>query len=210
MKAKRLLFAGVLVLVQGACSTGQGEGEVSSEKLFVRDCWNGPFDLGPTFFGANAFNSEQLAIRVQRGDNNQEVSDGLSVIIRQLQDIRETEIETPVQVGLPVGVTPPGIPIEANPDPPKVNLALYLHDTCYQQNGALYSIGGTITFHSLFSGDINESNGEKRLTDAEFDADFADPRDMLPDRTYEAGSVSRVTGWFRFYFERGQPAQPFP
>src|SRR5690606_37087743 len=65
----------VCVLVLG-CRTGEGEGEVTSERLFVKDCWNGPFDLEPTFFAAEPAAGD-LMIRVQRGDNYEEVSDGL-------------------------------------------------------------------------------------------------------------------------------------
>lgn len=198
-----------LVLLLG-CTTGEGQGEITSDRLVVDNCWNGPFDLGPTFFGANPYDSDQLAIRVQRGDNIQDSSDGLSVVITDLQAIRDTQLNEPVRVGLPAGVSPPGVPETAMADPPSVSLALYLHDTCHAQNGALYAIRGTITFHHLFSGNASESNGEDRLTDAEFEGDFGDPRNQGTDGEIDASLVSRVTGWFRFYFQRGQPAQPFP
>jgi hypothetical protein len=64
-------------------------------------------------------------------------------------------------------------------------------------------VGGSINFSSLFSGDIAEPNADDRLTEANFSADFTDPRDS-------SGATSQVTGYFRFYFQRGQPAQPFP
>jgi hypothetical protein len=193
------------------CTVGEGDGEVTSERLIVRDCWDGHFDLGPTFYAANAFNSDQLSIRVQRGDNNLEVSDGLAVSIRDLQKIREESLGKPVDVGVPPGVHSPGKAWTVDPDPATVSLSLYLHDTCYLQNGALYSIKGSITFVHLFSGDPNETVGDQRLTQAKFeDVEFADPRDANTDGTYNPETVSRVSGWFRFYFQRGQPAQPFP
>jgi hypothetical protein len=96
-------------------------------------------------------------------------------------------------------------------DPPKVHLSLYLHDSCHEQIGALYSMSGTITFKSLFSGDPNEDNAEDRLTDAKFSGiTFADPRQMSSTGEVAPEKTSLVDGWFRFYFERGQPAQPFP
>lgn len=192
------------------CTVGEGKGEVTSEHLIVKDCWEGAFDLKPTFFGANAFNQEQLSIRVQRGDNNQEVSDGLEVSIRDLQTLRESSLGQAVQVGLPPGVRPPGAVWPANPNPATVSLALYLHDTCHAQNGALYAVRGTITFDHLFSGDPNETNGDERLTEATFDAYFGDPRDASVYGVFDDAKLSQVTGWFRFYFQRGQPAQPFP
>ncbi|HEY5956019.1 MAG TPA: hypothetical protein VIV60_05675 [Polyangiaceae bacterium] len=210
MRTEALLVISCAAIL-GGCTVGEGEGSVTSERLVVRDCWDGPFDLGPTFFAANAFDRDQLAIRVQRGDNNQEVSDGLSVVIRDLQPIRADSIGKPVKVGIPPGVHPPGTAWTVSEEPAVVSLTLYLHDTCFLQNGALYSIDGEITFAHLFSGDPNERVGDQRLTDAKFESvRFADPRNQNLDGTYDADKVSEVSGWFRFYFQRGQPAQPFP
>jgi len=200
-----------IALSVAACTVGEGAGEVTSERLVVRNCWDGPFDLGPTFFAANAFSKDQVSMRVQRGDNNQEVSDGLAVSIRDLQSIRAGSIGVPVPVGVPPGVHPPGTAVTNVISPATVSLSLYLHDTCFLQNGALYSVGGNITFTHLFSGDPNETVGEQRLTEASFEnVPFADPRDAGVDGTYDESVVSYVSGWFRFYFQRGQPAQPFP
>jgi hypothetical protein len=196
-----------------ACSTGEGTGNVASDRLFIEGCWNGGFDLKPTFFAAQPHLSESLMIRVQRGDDIEEVSDGLLVVVEDVANIRQNQLGQPLQVGLPVGVTPPGFPVTANPNPPKVSLALYLQETCHLQNASIYSIGGTITFNSLFSGDPNEDNAEDRLTDAVFNADFADPRKATPGSSpleFPAEVVSVVEGNFNFYFQRGQPAQRFP
>ena len=220
--------------IASACTQGAGEGSVSSDKLFVRDCWNGEFNLQPTFFGANPLSQDVMAIRVQRGDDNQEVSDGLSVMVNDVQEIRNSirnsGSSVSVDVGLPPGVSPPGMPLRLNPNPPSISLALYLHDSCHIQNGAIYSIGSnitggtttddagtgpgasnTITFDNLFSGNPNETNSDSRLTYAHFDdIAFADPRDMSSDYTFKKEVTSHVKGWFKFYFQRGQPAQPFP
>jgi hypothetical protein len=191
------------------CTTGEGSGWVHSDKLYVEKCWNGQFDLGPDFFGAVPYEDQSLFIRVQRGDNYQEVADGLLVLVNQLQDIRNHKIGTDISVGLPVGVTPPGVPLKLNPNPAPVSLTLYLHETCHGQTADVYSIGGTINFSSLFSGDLNEHDADARLTEASFSAQFADPRKARPDGTYADGLVSVVTGHISFYFQRGQPAQPF-
>jgi hypothetical protein len=205
---RKLAFLAI-ALTALACSSAEGDGEVTSDRLYVEDCWNGPFDLKPTFFGANPY-LDTLTIRIQRGDNIEEVSDGLIVLVKDVSAIRGSELGAPVKVGLPEGVSPPGVPLKENLDPAKVHLSLYLHDTCHAQNGTLYSTGGTITFASLFSGDPNEDDAEDRLTEANFSATFADPRHASPDGSIEEGKTSQVNGWFRFYFERGQPAQPFP
>jgi len=202
----RTMLAVALGLASLACTTGEGEGEVKSEQLFVEDCWDGGFDLQPSFFGGNPFREQSLVIRVQRGDNLKEVSDGLNVLISDLQAVRNGQLGQTIRVG-----RPPGIVNTFEADPSPVTLILYLHDTCHEQNGTLYSVGGTITFSSLFSGDPNEDDADDRLTEAEFSVEFVNPGDygalVLGDGEVR---TSIVEGWFRFFFQRGQPAQPFP
>ncbi|HYP87294.1 MAG TPA: hypothetical protein VEQ59_04060 [Polyangiaceae bacterium] len=187
------------------CTVGEGEGEVKSTRLYLKGCWNGPFDLAPDFFAANPYRGEALMIRVQRGDNNQEASDGLTVIVK---DLHAVELGAEIPVGLPNGVAPPGQPLTGAPDP-LVSLSLYLHQTCHEQNSATYSVSGNIVFRSIFSGDPNEANAEKRLTEAEFHVKFADPRELVDADDPSSLTSDVVDGNFRFYFQRGQPAQPF-
>src|SRR5262249_16733452 len=105
---------------------------------------------------------------------------------------------------------PPGFPIVADPDPALVHLTLYLHRSCHAQNSALYSVAGTMTFRALFNGDPNETNAAEKLTEAEFtDIVVGDPRDRVAGgETIQ--TLSHIRGNFKFYFQRGQPAQPFP
>jgi hypothetical protein len=132
------------------------------------------------------------------------------VLVNDLQEVR-TQLNTDIQVGMPPGVSPPGVPIVFNPNPPKVSLALYLHNSCHLENGTVYSVAGTINFSSLFSGDLNEASSANRLTKATFSASFADPRelDAATDDAAKAAVTSTVTGDFDFFFQRGQPSQPF-
>lgn len=200
----------LLALAPLGCTVGEGEGRVSSDHIWVAGCWNGAFDLNPDFFGVNPDPGESLTIRVQRGDNIEDVSDGLIVLVNDLPEIRK-QLGKDLPVGMPRGVAPSGVPIVFNPEPAKISLVLYLHNSCHLQNGTIYSVNGTINFNSLFSGDPNESSSEARLTDATFDANFADPRELVdiqnPDDA--AKVTSRVTGNFHFFFQRGQPSQPF-
>jgi hypothetical protein len=138
------------------------------------------------------------------------VSDGLTVVVSDLAGIREGSLGQPIPVGLPPGVAPYGMPVQSGAESAQVSLGLYLHDTCHAENGTAYSLSGTITFNSLFSGDPNESKAAERLTDADFDATFADPRELTADGSVDAATTSLVSGHFRFFFQRGQPAQPFP
>jgi len=105
-------------------------------------------------------------------------------------------------------VTPPGQP-PSGAAAPLVTISLYLHQTCHEQNSATYSVGGDITFSSIFSGDPNEEDTDARLTDATFAVQFADPRELIAAEDPAAVTSSVVTGNFRFFFQRGQPAQPF-
>jgi hypothetical protein len=208
---RRLLAALALAATFGGagCTVGEGSGEVKSSKLYVKDCWDGEFDLQPDFFAANPYREESLLIRIQHGDNNQEASDGLTIIVNDLEKVKTMTGDEPtaIAVGLPPGVAPPGQPLTGEPAP-LVTLSLYLHQTCHEQNSAIYSIGGNITFSSIFSGDPNEKNSQERLTQARFTADFADPRDLLEAAT-PTDVTSRIEGNFKFFFQRGQPAQPF-
>jgi hypothetical protein len=212
---KRLAWLVALVFALfGAegCTVGDGSGFVRTEpgqRLYVKGCWNGPFDLQPDFFAANPYRAESLMIRIQRGDNNEEASDGLNVTVTDISAVKKAMAsKTAIPVGLPNGVAPPGQPLTGAPSP-LVSLTLYLHQTCHEQNSATYSVSGSITFNSIFSGDPNEKDTDARLTDADFAVKFADPRELVdaPDSTLVTSDV--VNGHFRFFFQRGQPAQPF-
>jgi hypothetical protein len=208
----RFVRAFSALVLLSACTTGEGQGEVTSDRLFVRDCWDGPFRLQPTFFGANPNRGTTLIIQVQRGDNSITVSDGLLVSITDLPAVRKQRGQ-PIPVGLPAGLETVGAATEPRGPSAPVSMALYVQGTCNPQNGTLYSLEGQITFDSLFSGDPNELEASERLTEATFDAEFADPR-LVAATSDPAGAgadvVSRVEGWFRFFFQRGPPAQPFP
>lgn len=169
-------FLGVCAVALAACSTGVGTGSVRSDRLYVKNCWDGPFDLEPDFFATIPFGDTQQ-IRVQRGDLSVDVSDGVILVVNDVAKIRASQLGVPIALGLPIGVKPPGFPPRVEIVPPQVSLSLYLYNTCHVQNGGLNSVSGTITFTHLFSGDRNENNAEERLTEAHFDALVADPRD---------------------------------
>lgn len=72
-------------------------------------------------------------------------------------------------------------------------------------------VSSTITFAHIFNGDPEEPSALERLTEASFDVYLADPRDACPGGI---GSPPRcrghLQGRFKFFFQRGRPAQPFP
>jgi hypothetical protein len=208
-----LLF--VAAVTDCVVSVGQGTGNVESGHLLAKACWDDAYDLQPDFFSADPFRN-QMHIRVQRGDDLIEVSDGVSILIDDIDHVR-AHLGEPLPVLLPRGVSPPGVPEgslcgELECAESKVHIALYLLKSCHNQNIVLYATEGTITFDEVFSGDPNEEEAAEKLTQARFDVMVGDPRDMVlsgPD----AGRIpdqSNITGDFEFYFQRGQPAQPFP
>lgn len=198
----------LLSVTLASCSLGEGVGHVYSDSLFVEECYQGKFDLNPDFFAAVPYRNT-LTIRIQHGGDLEEVSDGLILLVDEVDTVQRN-LGTPLTVGMPKGVAPVGVPIVYNPSPPLVHVSLYLNRSCHAQNSTLYSTAGTMTFNAIFDGDPNESDAQKRLTDAAFDITLADPRDLASDGTIPAEDTSVLTGAFRFYFQRGQPAQTFP
>jgi hypothetical protein len=207
------LVAGAL---GGGCSVGQGEGSVTSDELYVDNCYKGPFNLRPTFFAANPF-ADTLTIRVQRGEQDVPVSDGFMLLVYDVSIVRKS-MGVPLTLGLPVNVSPLGFPLPDVPNAPGATLSLYLNNSCRSQNAQLSAVEGTVTFAKLFSGDPNEDNAEDRLTEATFDAVVVDPRHARavesdgegPSYEYPPMYKSRIVGDFSFVFHRGTPAQPFP
>jgi len=195
-----------------ACSLGEGEGQIASNKLQVTGCWDGQFQLGPDFFAAVPY-LRTLSVRIQHGGDTEEVSDGAIVLVDNIDKVRDVLSTNPnatFRVAQPPSVVPPGFPIVPDPDPAIVHLTLYLHHACHAQNSALYSVDGNITFHAIFDGDLNETNAAEKLTDAEFsDIVVGDPRDRVAGGD-TITNLSHLWGHFKFYFQRGQPAQPFP
>jgi hypothetical protein len=278
-------LAALVAAMAPACSLGAGEGHISGT-LDVPDCWSGSFDMSPDFFGAVPYRNE-LELRIQSGGDYETFSDGVQILIDDITKIRPGGgkaglYDVPLDVDLPVGVRPPGVPIEPDPNPANVHLALYLTRTCHTQNPALYAmrsvtlnaaggcdprdggdpvltcagsnlgvadggatdasapldaggatdatpsgdggasgatdggVGGavghsTISFHALFDGDPTEVSAAQRLNQGTFDVYLADPREICPGGLGPPPPCrGMLHGDFKFYFERGRPAQPFP
>ena len=68
-----------------------------------------------------------------------------------------------------------------------------------------------IAFTSLFDGKPDEDVAARRLNEGCFDVYLADPRDVAPGGLGPPPSCrGHLTGRFKFYFQRGRPAQAFP
>jgi hypothetical protein len=69
----------------------------------------------------------------------------------------------------------------------------------------------TITFTSLFDNNPDESNASQRLSEGSFEFYLADPRNICPGGQGPPPQCEgHLKGTFKFYFQRGRPAQPFP
>jgi len=127
--------------------------------LDVPGCWSGPFNLNPDFFAAvstsgtatTSVNTDAIQIRIQNGGDFETFSDGLAILVDDAGEVRGDPLPngTPrpsllgktLMVALPVGVTPPGVPVEPVANPAIVHATLYLDRTCRTHNEALYAMG---------------------------------------------------------------------
>jgi hypothetical protein len=118
-----------------ACSQGEGSGNIVGT-LDIPDCWTGAFNLHPSFLAAVPYR-ESTTLRIQSGSDFETFSDGLSILIRDRNKIRPDpkagfagQYGQALRVDLPPGVAAPGTPVQPDPDPALVSMALYLQRTC--------------------------------------------------------------------------------
>ncbi len=125
------------------CSLSDGQGDVTGT-LNVPECWSGKFELKPDFFAGVPY-KKTLQLRIQSGGDYESFSDGISILIDDVPQIRgdgsrPSLYGVPLAVSLPPGVTPPGVPVPAVASPAGVHLTLYLARSCHTQNVALYAL----------------------------------------------------------------------
>ncbi len=128
-----------------ACSLSDGQGNVTGT-LNVPACWSGKFELRPDFFAGVPYR-KTLQLRIQSGGDFESFSDGISILIDDVAQIRGADDSSrpslygvPLVVSLAPGVVPPGVPIPAVASPASVHFALYLQRTCHTQDVALYAL----------------------------------------------------------------------
>jgi len=151
--------------VAPACSQGEGQSHVLGT-LNVPECWNGSFELKPDFLAAVPYR-DSITLRIQNGSDFESFSDGLTILINDSTKIRPDPSTgfpglygQPLRVDLSPAVTPPGTPVQPDPDPALVNITLYLQRTCRTQTVTLDAIDevtipndGTCTAPSMFGAD---------------------------------------------------------
>ena len=187
---ERNLLAGTLVALALvlSCASGRGEGSVIGQ-VWAPECdlTGEPFSLNPNYFAMQPSSTvEIIDIRIQRGSDIPNLSNGLSVFIAEPEMVRDEML---------------GTDIELRRFDPAVELTIYLNSTCPTDIPVVYrSISGTIRFDELY---IPWESNENRLTTAEFtDVELVDTDDPENRRAL-------ISGDFTFLFQRGRPAQNF-
>ncbi len=217
MTLPRLFAAALLaVITSSACTVGGGEGSVTGS-LSVPGCPAdlSSFDLQPDFFAGIAVNSRglgsgvrgsnQLMIRIQKGGDLQEYSDSLTISVYDTAEV-ESYGGAPIKVELlrPPG-SAPSVPY------PLVRMSLTLRKSCGSgrvgprdpTQVVLHAVSGTITFAHILHGDPDSADTNDKRIEGAFDVVLADPR-------HGATSTGTLKGYFKFFYQRGGPAQPFP
>jgi hypothetical protein len=142
--ASLLIVAGTMLALP-SCSQGEGSGKVTGT-LNVPNCWTGPFQLDADFLAGVPYR-EGLQLRIQSGSDFQSFSDGLSILLYDITKVRPDPANgfagrygQALEVDLPPEVTPPGVPVQADPDPALVAMNLYLQKSCRTQNVTLHAV----------------------------------------------------------------------
>jgi hypothetical protein len=142
---KRVFALSLTLFVVVACSQGEGDGKISGT-LNVPNCWTGTYELNADFLAGVPYR-ESFQIRIQNGSDFESFSDGMSILLSDITQIRPDpstgnagKYGQPLKVGLPPGVTTPGVPVKADPDPPLVSMTMYLQKTCPTQNVTLQAV----------------------------------------------------------------------
>jgi len=177
-------------LLLGGCATGPGEGSAVGQ-VWASDCGlNGEaFSLDPNYFAMQPSTSvEIIDMRMQRGSDIPNLSDGISFFIAEPELLKDEML---------------GVDIEFELLDSPVEMTLYLNRTCpfLSQIPVVYrAVSGTIRFEELFVFWVTNDN---RMTTAEFtDVELVDTSDPENRRAVLSGDIS-------FLFQRGTPAQNF-
>jgi hypothetical protein len=204
------VWAPAVVMVAAAslsCEVGQGAGSVRGN-LHVEGCDKdlSNYDMAPDFFAGNAAET-QLMIRIQRGGDLQEYNDSLNIIVDDTNRVQDGQA---IEVKL---MRPPGS--APSVEAPPIRISLSLRGTCGTgrvgprdpPQVVLHAISGTITFKHILRGDPSSEDTNSKRIEGSFNVTLEDPRHAEGTPARNAGTL---TGDFKFFYQRGGPAQPFP
>lgn len=181
----------LLAALLAGCSVGHGDGEVDGVVAIEGCRREGPYQLRPTAFFAEA--AEQvLKIRLQRGSDIEVYSDGIGVLVEDAAEVRRAYLGVDIPVGADVG------------DTPRVDVTLFLNESCPPDRDktpvTLSAVRGTIRFTSIYAPQVDKD--DVRIAAELTGVRFEDPR--VDDRW------AILNGRFDFLYVRGSPAQRFP
>lgn len=173
------------------CAVGTGEGEAKGS-VTAPECGGldgSEYSLKPSFF-AGASVEGQLEIRIQRGSDLEDKSDGLVVLIKDADMVKRDLLGTPIEL------TEDGL----------VQMSLYLNDSCPPSISRgpvnFRSVAGSITFQNIYAPNVDSGDVE---TAARFENVL-----LVEDADNVAAGQAFLSGHFRFLYNRGRPAQRFP
>jgi hypothetical protein len=180
------------LLLAGACAVGDGTGWASGEVWAAQCGLDGDaYDLRPTFFAAEAQPGDVLIVRMQRGSDSPEVSDGILIQVWGASDVKTNSL---------------GVPLSFADG--QVDMTLYLNATCPLELGgpaqravAYAAVDGSITFEAIYAPELDRDETEIR-------AHFADV--LFVDAHDPENLRAILSGELEFLRTRGRPGQPFP
>ena len=167
--AAGFVIGAIAVATTNGCTVGSGTGSVSGD-LFVTDCWAGSYNLNPDFFAATPNpNDDTLFIRIQRGSDYLNFSDGVSILVTHVSEVANAiKSSGPQQlaISLPPAVVPPGVPITPTANPATVQFALYMQGSCRPETPGLYAMD-TVTTNGATASSSPDAGAAASLCNAE-------------------------------------------
>ncbi len=191
LQAALLLCASSLL---PACATGDGEGAADGT-VTIKACDkdNASYSLRPSVFAALPADT-LLELRMQRGGDLYEHSDGLTLLVRDPKVVRDTLLGQPITLG------PSDNPVEAT---------FYMNDTCevkFDQDtvdrlpAVLKGVGGSVTFQKIY---VPKDDRGNKTTEATFNLMFSDVPPAQNDRHAE------LMGRIKVDYSRDNPTEHF-
>ncbi|MBX3233627.1 MAG: hypothetical protein KIT84_21005 [Labilithrix sp.] len=206
-----------------ACSQGDGAGSIQGT-LNIPECWNGSFDLEPDFFAAVPYRETSLTLRIQRGSDFQNFSDGISIQVNDIKKIRpdgrgfEGRYGETLRVDIPAEVTPAGTPVTPDPDPAIVAFSLYLQRSCKTQTVTLNAVDevtlpsdGTCTVKEMMGADPAQGCAPDKMAPGGLGSgrSFIAFTSLANGRLEEEVAAERLNaGCFDIYLADPRDAQP--
>ena len=204
-----------LSLVTPGCAVGNGEGSVKGS-LTIPDCDAdlSNYDMNADFFAASVSYS-QLIITIQHGGGSSEYADTVTIAVQDFDAVQQAIVDSGAAHKATFDIAaferPPGAPV--NDKPPPVRLSALFRGSCGTQRfnpGDVSQVGlvatkGTIEFTSIFHGSVQSRETNDKRIEGTFHVDVEDPRGWGTKP-----AKGHLDGTFKFFYQRGGPAQPFP